>query len=246
MRKFGLIGYPLGHSFSQKYFSEKFQKEGLADCSYENFPLTSIDQLPLLLKKEPSLGGLNVTIPYKQKVIELLDAGSRVVDQTGACNCILIQEGKLFGFNTDVIGFEQTLVKNLRPSDSKALILGTGGSSKAVAYVLKKLGIDYIFVSRNPGPESVNTIAYSELDEATMESNSLIINASPSGMFPNETNFPAIPYHLLNHHHYLYDLVYNPAQTLFLQKGRARGTRTQNGEEMLIIQAEESWKIWMS
>ena len=244
MRKFGLIGYPLSHSFSQKYFTEKFRKENLNDCIYENFSFPSINELPELLSSQPDLKGLNVTIPYKQSVIPFLYSGNEVVKQIGACNCIHIRDGKLFGFNTDVYGFEQSLKKSLQPYHTKALILGTGGAAKAVEYVIQKAGIDYRFVSRNPIAGSEKYIRYEQITEDLISSYTLIINTTPSGMYPDTDKCPPLPYHLLSPKHYLFDLIYNPAKTLFLQKGEEQGAIIQNGSDMLVIQAEESWKIW--
>jgi shikimate dehydrogenase len=244
MRKFGLIGFPLSHSFSQKYFSEKFSKENITGCAYENFPFPSLDVLPALLSSEPDLVGLNVTIPFKQEVISFLDFSNEVVQQIAACNCIHIRNGKLYGFNTDVFGFEQSLKKNLQPYHKKALILGTGGAAKAVEYVIGKAGIDYKFVSRNPIPDSEKYISYDQITSSLISAYHLIINTTPIGMYPNTDQCPPLPYQLLSPQHYLFDLIYNPAKTLFLQKGEQQGAITQNGSDMLIIQAEESWKIW--
>jgi len=244
MRKFGLIGYPLSHSFSQKYFSEKFKREHLTDCVYENFSLPSINELPRVLETESFLRGLNVTIPYKEVVIPFLHESNDVVTKTGACNCIDIRDGKLSGFNTDIIGFEQSLKKQLKSSHKKALILGTGGASKAVEYVIRKLDIDYKIVSRNPNNKSEKYISYDQVTESLMQSHTLIINTTPLGMFPDIRQCPPLPYQALSSDHYLFDLIYNPAKTIFLQKGETAGATINNGLEMLIIQAEESWKIW--
>jgi shikimate dehydrogenase len=243
MRKFGLIGYPLSHSFSQKFFTEKFQKEGIADAVYQNFPLQNIETLSSLLQAEPGLNGLNVTIPYKEQVIPFLHYKNEVVEKTGACNCIKIQDGSLYGYNTDTIGFERSLKKKLQKRHSHALILGTGGAAKAVEYVLQQLGIEYRLVSRNPD-RSVNEIGYADIDASVIQSHTLIINTTPVGMFPKTHEYPSLPYQHLGPHHYLFDLVYNPEETAFLQKGKERGAAIMNGHEMLIIQAEESWKIW--
>lgn len=242
MRKFGLIGYPLSHSFSQKYFTEKFSRENIYDCSYENFSLPDIHQISSVILKETQLRGLNVTIPYKEKIIPFLHFKNEVVEKTGACNCIKINDAKLYGYNTDVIGFEISLKKKLKEYHKQALILGTGGGAKAVEYVMKKLGIDYKFVSRKTS--SGNTINYNDLDESIIQSHTLIINTAPVGMFPNVDAYPNIPYHALTEKHYLFDLIYNPEKTMFVQKGEERGAAIANGHEMLIIQAEESWRIW--
>lgn len=242
MRKFGLIGYPLSHSFSQKYFTEKFSKENIPDCVYENFSLPEIGQISSVLINEPQLCGLNVTIPYKEQIIPFLHFKNDVVEKTGACNCIKITDGKLHGYNTDVIGFEISLNKKLEDYHSHALILGTGGAAKAVEYVMKKLGIKYKFVSRKTS--DANTINYNDLDENIIQTHTLIINTAPVGMYPNVDAYPNIPYQALAEKHYLFDLIYNPEKTMFLQKGAKRGAAIQNGHEMLIIQAEESWRIW--
>ena len=238
---FGLIGYPLSHSFSKKYFSEKFQEEHIRDCQYELFPLETIDELNGLLKKSPELAGLNVTIPYKELVIPFLNEMSPVVAEIGACNCIMIKNGKLTGHNTDVIGFQKTLEPKLKPHHNKALVLGTGGAAKAVHYVLRQKGIEYAEVSRTAKGE---TLSYDQIDEKIMASHTLIINTTPLGMYPDVGTIPSLPYHLISPEHYLYDLVYNPNPTLFLQKGIEVGATVENGSEMLRIQAEESWKIW--
>ncbi|MEI9942670.1 MAG: shikimate dehydrogenase [Chitinophagaceae bacterium] len=241
MRLFGLIGYPLSHSFSKKYFTEKFEKENLNNCRYELFPIATIDELKKVLDQHPDLCGLNVTIPYKAKVLPFLDQADKVVKKIQACNCISIKKGKLKGFNTDVTGFETSLKTELKPSHKKALILGTGGAAKAVEFVLQKLGINFNYVSRNA---SINSYSYQELTHEIIADHSLIINTSPVGMYPAITEAPAIPYEALTAGHYLFDLVYNPEKTLFLQKGEERGAVIKNGYQMLLIQAEESWKIW--
>lgn len=245
MKLFGLIGYPLGHSFSKQYFTEKFEREGIKDCSFEAFPIASIHAFPALLQSNPHLKGLSVTIPYKEQVLQFVDEMSEEVIAIGATNSIKIKAGKLTAYNTDIAGFEKSFVKLLKPEHKTALVLGTGGASKAVQYVLKKLGIAFLVVTRNknglPG-----YISYDELDEALITTHTIIINCTPVGMYPNEAAAPAIPYEYLGSTHYLYDLVYKPALTLFLQKGRERGAITENGHEMLLIQAEESWRIWNS
>src|SRR5450432_710150 len=242
MRKFGLIGFPLGHSFSKKYFGDKFQDESISDCSYSNFELSDLSALKDLLK-DPELEGLNITIPYKEKVISFLDQQDLVVSETGACNCILIKNGKLTGYNTDVLGFEESLSEKLLLGDRRALILGTGGSSKAVSWVLKKKNISFQFVSRkNSGLP--NHILYENLTKEIMDSNPVIINCTPLGMFPNTENCPPIPYQYLGSGHYLFDLVYNPSKTKFLEEGEIRGARTKNGSDMLAIQVDASWAIW--
>lgn len=240
MERFGLIGYPLTHSFSKKFFTEKFIREEI-EAIYELYPIASIDELEQLIANERDLRGLNVTIPYKRQVIQFLNIINDAVKEIGACNCIKIKDGCLYGYNTDVIGFEKTLVKRLRPYHNKAIILGTGGAALAVQFVLRKLNIEYLLVSRH---KSENAVSYDAIDAQVMLEHALIINTTPLGMYPKVNEGPAIPYHLLTSRHYLYDLVYNPAKTLFLQKGEERGATIMNGEEMLIIQAEESWRIW--
>lgn len=243
MNLYGLIGYPLGHSFSKKYFTRKFQEEGLTGCRYELFPLPSIDQFPTLLKSNRELKGLNVTLPYKQQVLEYVTETTGAVKDIGAANTIKITGDKLVAYNTDVIGFENSFVKNLKPSHTKGLILGTGGASKAVQYVLKKLNIDFLLVSRDqPAKDAI--INYQMIDPAIMKNHTVIINCTPVGMYPNDLQDPQLPYEFLSENHYLFDLVYTPEETQFLKKGKSKGAITQNGYEMLLIQAEESWKIW--
>jgi shikimate dehydrogenase len=241
MRLFGLIGFPLGHSFSGKYFSGKFQREGITDARYELFPISDINAFPRLWQQHPELQGLNVTIPYKEAVIPFLDHATQVVRSTGACNCVHLENGSLVGYNTDVVGFEQTLAPLLKPVHHKALILGTGGASKAVAYVLDNMGIGWQFVSRAGGE---GCLRYDQLLPATMKEYPLIINTTPLGMYPNVRDAPSLPYEAMSERNLLYDLVYNPPQTEFLKRGKERGAMTCNGAEMLMIQAEESWRIW--
>lgn len=244
MRKFGLIGYPLSHSFSKNYFSEKFIKEQIEDCSYEAYPLESIDGLPaLLLNLGPELVGLNVTIPYKQAVIPYLDTIDKAALEIGAINTIHFSTLGTKGYNTDAIGFESSLSQHLDQPVNRALILGTGGASKAVQYVLNKMGIEYRLVSRQKGPE---TLTYEEVNDELLQSSSLIINTTPVGMYPKLHACPPINYEALGPDHLLYDLIYNPAQTLFLSQGEARSCRTINGLDMLYQQAEASWTIWNS
>ncbi len=243
MKLYGLIGYPLGHSFSKQYFTEKFEREGLKDCFFEAFPIKSINGFSNLLDANPDLKGLGVTIPYKEQVLPFVDELSEEVRFIGATNSIKFTGNKLIAYNTDIIGFEQSFIKVLQPSHKKALVLGTGGASKAVQYVLEKLEIPYLLVTRN---EVLNAgfINYNAIDKKIMDENSIIINCTPVGMSPNENASPELPYDLITSNHYLYDLVYKPAKTLFLQKGEAIGATIQNGYEMLVIQAEASWKIW--
>jgi shikimate dehydrogenase len=243
MRRFGLIGYPLSHSFSPAYFSQKFNKEGLSDCLYEAFPIKSVEELPSLLANNPDLEGLNVTIPYKKEILPFLNKSTEAVKQTGACNCIKIKNQFLTGYNTDVAGFEKSLMTDLKPVHFKALILGTGGAAAAVKFVLKRLNIDFLFVSRKSQPDK-NILTYDEISSEMINEYKLIINTTPLGMYPDVNSCPDILYENLTKEHYLYDLIYNPDQTLFLEKGAEKGATTKNGSDMLIIQAEESWKIW--
>ena len=243
MKLYGLIGKPLKHSFSKAYFTEKFRNEGILDCRYENFELETIKELPTILKAHAHLKGLNVTIPYKKEVLSYLHFKNEVVEATGACNCIKIEDGRLYGYNTDVPGFKKSLQHHLNPHHTKALVLGTGGSSVAVQYVLKQLGIKYKLVSREKGSQA---LAYEDIDASLLQKYTVLINTTPLGMFPNMDAAPALPYALLTEKHLLYDLIYNPEKTLFLQQGESNGATVTNGKEMLLLQAEESWVIWNS
>lgn len=245
MRKFGLIGYPLSHSFSKKYFTKKFEKEGITDAKYELYSLESIDQLPQLISDNPSLIGLNVTIPYKEQVIQYLDAIDPKAEEIGAVNTIKIQEGKLTGYNSDFYGFKSSLMKFIGAQviPKKALILGTGGSSKAVKAVLEDLGIEFQFISRKP---STDQFSYDEIFSSPhhLSTSSLIINTTPLGMSPMLESLPYLPYDQLTENHFLFDLVYNPMKTAFMQKGINAKCWVKNGLEMLHGQAEKSWEIW--
>ena len=241
MRLFGLIGYPLTHSFSKDYFGEKFKREAVEDCRYENFQLANITELPGIIEDHADLEGLNVTIPYKESVLPFLDEKNELVIKTGACNCIKIINGKLVGFNTDVIGFEKSLLSKIQSGHKNALILGTGGAAKAVEFVLKKNQIHYIYVSRK---RSQNNITYEQLTPSVLEKNKLIINTTPVGMYPKINEILPLPFEAITPKHFLFDLIYNPPKTLFLRSGEERGATIQNGYEMLVCQAEESWKIW--
>lgn len=243
MRQFGLIGFPLSHSFSKGFFSEKFSLENIEDAQYENYPIDSIDLFTSLWENNSNLNGLNVTIPYKKAVIPFLQYPSTVVESIQACNCIRLYDGALYGYNTDVIGFEQSLLPYLKSQHQKALILGTGGAAAAVEWVLTKLGISYQFVSRT---ESKGGLTYESLDASIISAHTLLINTSPVGMYPNVDEAPVLPYDALTDQHHLYDLVYNPTQTKFLALGASQGATTQNGLEMLHIQANASWEIWNS
>jgi shikimate dehydrogenase len=243
MKRFGLIGRTLSHSFSKTYFTNKFKEQGLADCVYENFELKTIDEFPLLISSLPDLKGLNVTIPYKEEVIQYLSEKNEDVKAIGACNCISIEDGRLTGFNTDATGFRRSLAPYLQSHHQKALILGTGGASKAIRYVLAQLGIQSLMISRE---KKAGTIVYEQIDREVLQSHLLIINTTPLGMYPEINEAPPIPYQFIGPHHLLFDAIYNPAKTKFLTKGEERGARIINGHQMLIEQAEESWRIWNS
>ncbi|WP_276133316.1 shikimate dehydrogenase family protein [Polluticoccus soli] len=237
---YGIIGYPLGHTFSPGYFTKKFADEGI-DAVYKSFPLEQITELPELLQQQTELRGLNVTIPYKEAVLQYLDETDAAAKAVGAVNCIHITDGNTKGYNTDIIGFEQSLLPLLQPHHRRALVLGTGGAAKAVAYVLNKLGIDYRKVSRSGQPE---VVSYDDLTPELISAHTLIINTTPLGMYPDIYSFPPIPYDAIGAEHLLYDLIYNPAETRFLSLGKANGATVKNGMEMLHLQAEASWQIW--
>ncbi|HEV7331615.1 MAG TPA: shikimate dehydrogenase [Flavisolibacter sp.] len=241
MRRFGLLGRTLKHSFSKTYFTEKFREASITDAVYENFELKSIDEFSSLLTAHPDLRGLNVTIPYKEEVLPYLTTINEVVREIGACNCIKVEAGKLSGYNTDVVGFRQSLEPKLKQHHQKALVLGTGGAAKAIWYVLNELQIGYKKVSRN---KTGADFTYDELNQEVLREYLLIINTTPLGMYPNTDAAPALPYEAIGADHFLYDVVYNPEKTLFLAEGEKRGAQICNGYEMLIGQAEESWRIW--
>ncbi|MEZ5036608.1 MAG: shikimate dehydrogenase [Chitinophagales bacterium] len=243
MRQFGLIGYPLSHSFSKGYFAQKFKKENITDAQYDTFPLENIHLIEQLFNQKSNLFGLNVTIPYKQQVIPFLDSLEEAAAKIGAVNTIKFIDGKKIGYNSDVYGFEMSLKPLLKMHHNFALILGTGGASKAVEYVLEQLNINFQYVSRT---KSEQTITYHEIDEHLMKKATVIINTSPIGMYPNIDIAPEIPYQFISEQHLLYDLVYNPEVTLFLKNGIEKGAKTKNGLEMLHLQAERSWEIWNS
>jgi shikimate dehydrogenase len=242
-RIYGLIGFPVSHSFSKKYFSEKFLKEGLSNCFYELFPLPNVADLPGLMAANPRLQGLNVTIPHKESVMSCLDEIDDEARKIGAVNVIKIRDGKLKGYNTDVYGFEKSLFGFLTPfpADLEALVLGTGGASKAVVFVLEKRSIPYHQVSRSG---RAGILSYEDITAETLATHRLIINTTPVGMYPAVDNCPAIPYEATGKEHWFYDLVYNPEDTLFLRKAAARGARTCHGLAMLHLQAERAWEIW--
>jgi shikimate dehydrogenase len=245
MNKYGLIGYPLGHSFSKKYFTEKFAKEGIANSVYDLYELKTIDEFPALLQNEPELKGINVTIPYKEQVIKYLDCLDASAEKVGAINVIKItEEGEKIGYNSDYYGFRNSLIKFLNDnsiSSIKALILGTGGASKAVKAALAELGIVYLIVSREAGRAD---LTYAGLNQSHLQQYSLIINTTPVGTYPKVDGCPEIPYQYLSASNLLYDLVYNPEVTLFMQKGIDAGAKVINGLPMLYLQAEKAWEIW--
>lgn len=240
MKTFGLIGHPLTHSFSKQYFDAKIADEKLNDVCFKLFDIEYIEQLTNVLQYK-SICGLAVTIPYKQTVIPYLNTTNEIVKETNACNCIKIINDKLFGFNTDVVGFKKSFEKYLLPHHTRALVLGNGGGAAAVKFVLQQLQIDFTIVARK---KMTGTFSYEEVDAAIVQQHSIIINASPLGTFPNVSECPLIPYQYITPQHYLFDLVYNPSTTLFMQKGLEQNAVVQNGYEMLQIQAEENWKIW--
>lgn len=245
MKKYGLIGFPLTHSFSKRFFSEKFEKEK-TDASYENFEIEDISWFPEVVRNNPELAGLNVTIPHKQAVIPYLNELDDAAEKVGAVNTIKISEhdGKIHlkGFNTDTWGFETSVKPLLKTYHKKALILGTGGASKAIKYVLNKLEIDFISASIEELNE--NEIRYDDIDEKLLAERLLIINATPLGTYPKVETFPPIPYEFLTEKHLLFDLVYNPEETQFMAKGKAQGAVVKNGYEMLVQQALKSYEIW--
>ena len=245
MDKYGLIGYPLGHSFSISYFNQKFADEGI-NAKYENFEIENIDQLQEVLDINPDLRGLNVTIPYKEKVIEYLDSITPEAQSIGAVNVIRVtHEGKkikLKGYNSDVIGFTKSIEPMLdKKWHQKALILGTGGASKAINYGLKSLGLETVFVSRYQRP---GTIQYEQITPEVVREYNVIVNCTPLGMYPHTDECPLLPYEAMDYHTILYDLIYNPDETLFMKRGREHGADVKNGLEMLLLQAFASWEFW--
>lgn len=242
MSTYGLLGRDIGYSFSRNYFSNRFEKENLPH-HYINFDLKSIEELKEVLKNK-EIHGMNVTIPYKEEVIPYLDTLDPIAKEIGAVNVIKFENnGKLTGYNSDYYGFTESLKPLLTPKVKKALILGTGGASKAIAYALEKLDIEYTFVSRNP---DFKELSYNDLDEDIIRDFKLIINCTPLGTHPKTQNHPDIPFEHLGENHILYDLIYNPEETTFMRKGKERGAQTINGLRMLVLQAERSWEIWNS
>lgn len=244
MKKYGLVGYPLKHSFSIGYFNEKFASEGI-EAEYENFEIAHINNFTQIIEENRDLCGLNVTIPYKEQVIPFLDELDIDTAKIGAVNVIKIirnkDKVKLIGYNSDIIGFTQSIQPLLQPHHTKALILGTGGASKAVYHGLKNLGIESLFVSRS---HQADMLTYEELTPEIMAAYTIIINCTPVGMYPQADFCPDIPYELLTPTHLLYDLLYNPNVTLFMRKGELQGATTKNGLEMLLLQAFAAWEIW--
>jgi shikimate dehydrogenase len=247
MRQFGLIGNPLKHSFSRSFFNDKFSAEHI-DAEYVNFEIPDINELKNIIKTHPQLEGLNVTIPYKEKVIPFLDHLSEDAQLIGAVNVIKIEKVKgktrLTGYNSDIIGFKQSLEQWLKPHHHRALVLGTGGAAKAIFWGLKQLGLIPVYVSRTKSAPTV--LSYDEVDADILETHTVIVNCTPLGMFPNTEECPPLPYELLGKEHLLYDLLYNPDETLFMKKGKERGATVINGLEMLLLQAFASWNFWNS
>ncbi len=246
MKLYGIIGYPLGHSFSGKYFTEKFKNENLTDCRFQNFEIENEGLFKSIISDNPELKGLSVTIPYKRSIMSFLNEVEDTAKQIGAVNCIKITRSNnnitTTGYNTDVYGFEYSFKPLLKPHHIKALVLGSGGASKAVVYVLEKLNIDYLIVTRSP--HGCKHIRYGVLHEEIMKEHNIIINTTPLGMLPDVNSCPDIPYEYISKDSLLFDLVYNPETTLFLKKGIERGATVKNGLEMLHLQAEKAWKIW--
>ncbi len=246
MDKYGLIGKHLGHSFSIGYFNEKFQSEGI-DATYENFEISTVDGIREIIDTNPELKGLNVTIPYKEEVINYLDFVSPNAREIGAVNVIkVVHKGKktiLKGYNSDIIGFTRSIEPILKPYHKKALILGTGGAAKAVMTGLKSLEVETLMVSRSTRP---NTIRYEQLTPNLVQEYNVIVNCTPLGMYPKVNEFPQLPYEGMNEKNLLYDLIYNPDETMFMRKGKAQGAVTKNGLEMLLLQAFASWEFWNS
>lgn len=244
MKLFGLIGHPLTHSFSKKYFTEKFVKENITDCEFLLFDIPNIKEFRNVLEQNPNLKGLSVTIPYKEVVMEYLDEIDETAKKIGAVNTIKIENNNLIGYNTDYFGFKQSLKPFLEISQERALILGTGGASKAVFYALNSLNIKCLFVSRNP--KNDNEISYEDVNEYIIRNHQIIVNTTPIGTFPNINEKPTINYNELTSKHLLYDLVYNPSETQFLKEGKQRRAMVLNGLQMLQLQAEKAWEIWNS
>lgn len=244
--QFGLIGKTLSHSFSKSYFEKKFRDLGLSGYSYVNFEIPSVSDFPKILPEHSGLAGLNVTIPYKETIIPFLDDLSQEAKEIGAVNCVKIQNGKKTGYNTDAYGFGQSIKPFLDTNHERALILGTGGASKAVAYALKKVGVEVYFVTSSNTKEKPNSFFYSELNEFVMNAFKLVVNTTPLGTSPKEKESPDLPYQFFGENHLAYDLIYNPEETEFLRKAKGAGALTINGLSMLHLQAEKSWEIWQN
>ena len=242
---FGLIGKVLSHSFSKTYFEKKFNDLNLVNHTYQNFELSTITEIENVLKI-PNLKGLNVTNPYKEEIIPFLDELTLDAKQIGAVNCIKISNGKTIGYNTDFYGFAQSIKPFLEPQHNKALLLGTGGAAKAVAYALKNIGVEVYFVTSSATKKNDATFFYNELNNHIFNAFKLIVNTTPVGLFPNIIDAPKIPYNLITANHLCYDLIYNPAQTLFLKQAKEQGALIVNGYSMLQLQAEKSWELWNS
>lgn len=242
MQEYGLLGRDISYSFSEGYFTNKFKELGITDCKYSTFDLSDISKLKDLLASKPNLKGFNITIPYKEDVLDFLDEIDESANSIKAVNTVKIEGDKLIGFNTDTFGFRTSIKPFFEPQHRKALILGTGGAAKAIAFVLEQLGVDYFYVSRNPKTEK--EVSYSDLTIEAITNFPFIINCSPVGTFPNVDVCPDIPYEGITPSHLLYDLVYNPEESLFLRNGKERGATIVNGLSMLHHQAEESWRIW--
>jgi shikimate dehydrogenase len=245
VRKFGLIGYPLGHSFSKKYFTQKFAREGRSDCQFELYEFPQVADFTDLLAQERALEGLSVTIPYKEQIIPYLDALDPACQRIGAVNCIRIRNGKKVGFNTDYLGFKHSLQAWLGDAIPAALVLGTGGASKAVQQALSDLGVSYLLVSRS---KQAGQLTYQDLSEnkTWLENHPLVINTTPLGTYPREAGIPELPLEQLNESHLVYDLVYNPPNTRLMRECMDRGGKAKNGQDMLELQAEAAWSIWNS
>ncbi|MEA3497010.1 MAG: shikimate dehydrogenase [Bacteroidota bacterium] len=246
MKIFGLIGYPLEHSYSKKYFTRKFSKEEINNVIYNEFPIKDIRELRSLVNQYPELQGLNVTIPFKEKVIPYLDKIDHVAKIIGSVNTIQIDrtnnKPQLTGYNTDFFGFEKSLLQLIKKEKpQKTLIFGSGGSSKTAQFILNKFEIEFQIVSRKAGD---NQLSYEDVDKEIIDSHKLIINTTPLGMYPNISSFPKIAYEYLTNSHFLFDFIYNPSETTFLKKGKEKGAKVQNGLKMLYLQAEKSWEIW--
>lgn len=243
IKRFGLVGKNISYSFSKNYFSEKFERENLRDHVYQNFDIDTIVLLQNIIKNNSDLLGFNVTIPYKEVIIPYLNDISKKAKHIGAVNTVkILKNNKLKGYNTDFYGFKKSLKPLLKSHHKKALILGTGGASKAVAFALEKLGIIYHFVSRNPA--EVGIWSYDDIDEHIFNDHHIIINTTPLGTYPNIKECPPIPYSLFTDRHIAYDLIYNPEETFFLSQAKIKGATIKNGFEMLVLQAEKAWKIW--